>query len=744
MADAREAAVLYSAAEGSLYDDDGEEAFRYATDALKLFRQVRDSAGTADVLRVLVNAYGLREQGEEGLRVAEQELAAFRESGDRRGEAALLLAVAEVAADKLGIERREEAFTAANEAVTIFRGTGEKKMEGLALLALSNVLMQRAVKGYRLSEVESAVQPAAEALELFRGIQDRHGEAKSLHTLAAASGYLQDFSEAVRYGKEALEQWRELGLRRMEAFEQNCIGSWHISDGNPQDALDAAEAAMNIFAELGQDTGWEGVSMSTVVSAYLALGEKGAAQRLANDKMGRFQRRKDRRGEAAAWDALVAVNLAKDDHPEALRMADRGLSFMREINDRTPEDRRWEAGMLHTIANIHLADEQYGKCNQAAQAALTILKEQGMQEDMAMILVTQSNSSLAMKENRDALKQAMDARNICRNNGYRHGEAMASIALTGAHCARFDFLKAVNSATDAVQLFNSDKNKKGEADATFLLAQVHLMGNDFQKAMASAAKAKTLFKEAGFPKDEVNMSLMSAQAAFFAALNEGVPEKSSKPSAAWDKALQVAKDALVLARKSKDDDLLSKGLTFVAQVYVMTYQVDDAKQHLEEGIAVCVKSGYELGEAFHRTLMTQMFFMNDRHDSAKDPGNKALALFKKLGDAKGEALIQELLKMIDPGEEEYQGPSEEMLAATVLDVALSLIGSESLAGDTPLMDAGLDSLASVEFQNTLAKEFTGVNLPSTLVFDFPTPKMITEHIYNGLRESAKRKALGGK
>uniref|UniRef100_A0A7S2F7Q9 Carrier domain-containing protein n=1 Tax=Alexandrium andersonii TaxID=327968 RepID=A0A7S2F7Q9_9DINO len=460
--------------------------------------------------------------------------------------------------------------------------------------------------------------------------------------------------------------------------------------------------------------------------------------------MGQFQRKGDRKGQAACWDALIAVNIAKDDHSEALRMATSGLQFIRDIKEPSTDDRRWEAGMCHTMANIYLSDEQYGKCNQVAQTGVSILKELGMQEDMAMVLVTQSNSSLAMKENRDALKQATDARNICRNCGNRGGEAIASIALTGAHCSRFDMVKAVNSATDAVQLFNSEKNKKGEADATFLLAQVHMMAEDFAKAQASAAKAKTLYKECGFAKDEVNMSLMMAQACFFAGIKEGAPEKGSKGGPAWDKALQVAKDGVALAKKSKDDDLISKGLSFVAQVHVMNYQVDEARNVIDEGIAVCTKSGYELGEAYHRTLMTQMYFMNDKHDSAKDPGNKALAIFKKLGDAPGEALINELLKFIDPGEEEYQGPSEEMLAATVMDVALSLIGSESLAGDTPLMDAGLDSLASVEFQNTLAKEFTGVTLPSTLVFDFPTPKMITEHIYNGLRESAKRKALQGK
>jgi len=738
----REAAMLFSVAEGSLSDDDGPEALKNAKEALKIFTEVGEMTGVADTLRIVINGHFLQGQEEEGYRIAEEQLAAFREKGDRRGEASMLLSIAEVAADKLGPERRDEALSAAGEARTIFKELGDTKMEAASILAQSNVLMQRGAKTFRMNEVESSLPGAQEALEMYKSMQDRIGEAKSLHSVAVASAYLTVHDDAVRHGSEALEIWRDLGLRRMEGFELTCIGSWHISNRNPQDALDAGEAAMTIFAELGEDKGWEGVALGTVISAYLALGEKGAAGRLANDRLSRFQRKQDRKGEAAAWDAKVAVDLAKDDRVEALKTADRGLTFMREQKERTSDDKKWEAGMLHTVANIHLAEEAYGKAHQAAQAAVALLKEVGGQEEMAMILVTQSNASLAMKENRDALKQATDARNICRNSGNRRGEAIASVALAGAHCSRMDMLKAVNAATDAVQLFNSDKDKKAEAEATYLLAQVHIMGQDFQKGMASAKKSKDLFKEAGFGKDEVNMALLMAQAAFFDGLREGLPEKGGKASAAWERALAVSKDGLALARKTKDDDLLVKGLTFFAQVQVVTYSIDEAKNIIDEGISVCVRAGNELGEGYFRALLTQMYFMTDRMDSAKDPGAKAVAIFKKFQDAQGEAAVQELLKFIDPGEEEYQGPSEEMLAATVMDVALSLIGSESLAGDTPLMDAGLDSLASVEFQNTLAKEFTGVTLPSTLVFDFPTPKMITEHIYNGLRESAKKKALG--
>eukprot|EP00933_Yihiella_yeosuensis_P005904 TRINITY_DN110514_c0_g1_i1.p1 TRINITY_DN110514_c0_g1~~TRINITY_DN110514_c0_g1_i1.p1 ORF type:complete len:338 (+),score=73.76 TRINITY_DN110514_c0_g1_i1:151-1014(+) len=90
----------------------------------------------------------------------------------------------------------------------------------------------------------------------------------------------------------------------------------------------------------------------------------------------------------------------------------------------------------------------------------------------------------------------------------------------------------------------------------------------------------------------------------------------------------------------------------------------------------------------------------------------------------------------------------DVLNATVSDIALSLIGVEHIDTDEPLMDAGLDSLAAVEFQNTLSKEFQGVELPGTLMFDYPSVKLLSSHIDGALQEihtagEAKRIAAGG-
>merc|ERR1712217_381848 len=81
----------------------------------------------------------------------------------------------------------------------------------------------------------------------------------------------------------------------------------------------------------------------------------------------------------------------------------------------------------------------------------------------------------------------------------------------------------------------------------------------------------------------------------------------------------------------------------------------------------------------------------------------------------------------------YKGPSAEEILEQVKGAAMYLIGSDSLEGDMPLMEAGLDSLAAVEYGSILSKNFKGVDLPSTLMFDHPTTNMIAELITADLK-----------
>jgi acyl carrier protein len=55
--------------------------------------------------------------------------------------------------------------------------------------------------------------------------------------------------------------------------------------------------------------------------------------------------------------------------------------------------------------------------------------------------------------------------------------------------------------------------------------------------------------------------------------------------------------------------------------------------------------------------------------------------------------------------------------------------SETLDPDATFKGLGFDSLASIELRNRL-RTVTGLPLPASLVFDYPTPEAVARHIFD--------------
>merc|ERR1740121_2622597 len=83
---------------------------------------------------------------------------------------------------------------------------------------------------------------------------------------------------------------------------------------------------------------------------------------------------------------------------------------------------------------------------------------------------------------------------------------------------------------------------------------------------------------------------------------------------------------------------------------------------------------------------------------------------------------------------EYVPPDPKMMMQRIGDMVANMTGEESqIEADTPFMDVGMDSLASVEFRVALQKEF-GVPLPTTVMFNYPTPGGLTNYLVDACTE----------
>lgn len=77
---------------------------------------------------------------------------------------------------------------------------------------------------------------------------------------------------------------------------------------------------------------------------------------------------------------------------------------------------------------------------------------------------------------------------------------------------------------------------------------------------------------------------------------------------------------------------------------------------------------------------------------------------------------------------------QEDLTASIAGIVQKVIGSIP-EKDTPLMEAGLDSLGAVELRNALASQFA-IELPATLTFDYPSIAALSDFLASATLSSA--------
>ncbi|WP_184846261.1 AfsR/SARP family transcriptional regulator [Allocatelliglobosispora scoriae] len=270
----RNLADLYSSKPGSELG----QKLAFASAALHLFRQVRDTRGEADALYLCATVHRMRGEHAETVARLEQSLQACRSADYRLGE----LHVWQL----LGMVRRQEghndeALVHASRALTIARELASSRDQSVALTLIGIIHRDQ-------DEPEQAERALVEAIDIAEESADPvqlaflHGH---LGALYAGSGHPR--------ARPILERGLELSRASRSVFGQalalNALGRLDLAEGDAAAALDRLCASAQLYRE-AQNSYAEAKALAVLSEAYRQVGDAERARANAGAAVLLFRR----------------------------------------------------------------------------------------------------------------------------------------------------------------------------------------------------------------------------------------------------------------------------------------------------------------------------------------------------------------------------------------------------------------------------------------------------------------------
>jgi DNA-binding SARP family transcriptional activator len=213
----------------------------FAAAAAAIADPAREAAAQCAIARHLVMASSYDEAND----VAEDALARYRALGDREGEVEALCLLSEVAVNRGVADRVRQALSEARDAAEAAGDQG----------TIARVAMARATASIMQRDFANARGAAEGALQRYRAIGDREGEADSLSRMATAFAMLLRFDESREHFAQTAAIYRSTGNRLKFAYVLFNQCSVEIQSGLLPEADTSVASALGIFEECGDQRG---------------------------------------------------------------------------------------------------------------------------------------------------------------------------------------------------------------------------------------------------------------------------------------------------------------------------------------------------------------------------------------------------------------------------------------------------------------------------------------------------------
>ncbi|MAT96045.1 MAG: hypothetical protein CL608_02685 [Anaerolineaceae bacterium] len=213
---------------------------------------------------------------------------------------------------------------------------------------------------------EQAQSKINEALQIYRTINDRSGEANALFDLGQISLKQGDYPLAVRLKRQVLQIAQELKDKHKEAFTTNSLGLLAGHQQEYSSARSHLEKALTIYEEIGNRRGI-GVVLNNLGTIAHMLGNYEQAQHFYQRSLTIRRETGERQGEAIILNNLGEVFAKQQQFALARNFYEQCLELERGIGLRF-----YEASTLHVYAETLIALNELSLAEENMQAALLL------------------------------------------------------------------------------------------------------------------------------------------------------------------------------------------------------------------------------------------------------------------------------------------------------------------------------------------------------------------------------------
>merc|ERR1740117_1660042 len=354
----------------------------------------------------------------------------------------------------------------------------------------------------------------------------------------------------------------------------------------------------------------------------------------------------------------------------------------------------------------------------------------------------------------DAMSTATEAQTIFQEENNKRGEGCAWHMIAEVHMVNEMHELAMQAAQKMQSFYQEIGEKKLQAQGFKMQSNIHLGKEEHEDAIKLANQAHACAKAAEDKRTEIEMLLLVSNANLASIVNDlsNGSQDGGKTRKALDKAMKPAKEAVSASKKIGNKGFVASAVYTVGTVQQVSGRFDDAIKSSTEATKLFKEAEDQEGEVAAVTLAAEVHYMNGKTDQAKESAEQAMSLAQACDDKYGEwRAYQVIEKMKAPVQQVQQqqqlapmaGAAPVASAAVVeekkgLDVAVvtkmvqetlkaSIGTDDGVDMDTPLMEAGMDSLSMVAFRNQLQRD-SGISMPASVMFDYPTMNGLVDHL----------------